>query len=50
LQIYFQLSNGIGNYIIGDFVIGEDSLKLLSGSLGVAMAQSGKNTKIYSGG
>ena len=47
MQIYLQLSKGIGNDIIEDFVIGEDSLELLTGSLGVSMTQSGNNTKIY---
>ena len=43
----FQLNDDIDRVIIKDFVIGEDSLEVMSGSLGVSLEQFGTNTKVY---
>jgi Ca2+-binding RTX toxin-like protein len=45
----FQLNDGIGTDIVKDFVIGEDSLEVMSGSLGISMTQAGNHTMIYQG-
>ena len=43
----FRLNDGVGRDRIKDFVIGEDSLEVMSGSLGVSVKQFGNHTRIY---